>query len=92
MSNYIECNDTIIFHPGYYLKEIIDESGLTREDFAKKLGITLKDLDLLLKGDKSLSVDTASRLSDMLGTTVTYWTNLQQTYDAKVREIRSKPT
>ena len=28
MSNYIEYNDKIAFHPGYYIKEIIEESGL----------------------------------------------------------------
>lgn len=37
MSNYIEYNDKIAFHPGYYIKEIIDESGITQEDFAKKI-------------------------------------------------------
>ena len=35
MSNYIEYEDQIAFHPGYYIKEIIDDSGLTQEDFAK---------------------------------------------------------
>ena len=35
MNNYAEYNDTIAFHPGYYLKEIVEESGLTQEDFAK---------------------------------------------------------
>lgn len=35
MGNYIEYNDTIAFHPGYYIKELVDESGLTQEDFAK---------------------------------------------------------
>lgn len=29
MSNYIEYNDKIAFHPGYYIKEIVEESGLT---------------------------------------------------------------
>ena len=33
MGNYIEYNDTIAFHPGYYIKELVDESGLTQEDF-----------------------------------------------------------
>ena len=31
MSNYIEYNDAIAFHPGYYVQEIVDESGLTRK-------------------------------------------------------------
>ena len=28
MSNYIEYNDTIAFHPGYYIKEIIDGNSV----------------------------------------------------------------
>ena len=34
MSNYFEYHDTIAFHPGYYIKEIIDESAMTQEEFA----------------------------------------------------------
>ena len=40
MSNYIEYDDRIAFHPGYYIKEIIDESGLTQRDFAYRLDTT----------------------------------------------------
>ena len=51
MSNYIEHNDKIAFHPGYYIKEIVDESGLTQEDFAKRLDTTPKNLSLLIRGE-----------------------------------------
>ena len=67
MSNYIEYNDTVAFHPGYYIKEIVDESGLTQKDFAKKLGTTPKNLSLLIRGEQSLSIDIAMKLSIMLG-------------------------
>ena len=30
MSNYIEYKSKIAFHPGYYIKEIVDESGMTQ--------------------------------------------------------------
>lgn len=30
MGNYIEYNDTIAFHPGYYIKELVDESEIGR--------------------------------------------------------------
>ena len=50
MSNYIEYNNKIAFHPGYYIKEIVDESGLTQEDFAKRLDTTPKNLSLLIRG------------------------------------------
>ena len=89
MSNYIEYNDKLVFHPGYYIKEIVDESGLTQEDFAKRLGTTPKNLSILLNGGQNLSSDIATKLSRMLGTSITYWLNLQQTYDTKLAEIQS---
>ena len=72
MSNYIEYNDEIAFHPGYYIKEIVDESGLTQEDFAKRLGTTPKNLSVLINGEQSLSIDIAAKLSRMLGKSKTF--------------------
>ncbi|MDD6406113.1 MAG: HigA family addiction module antitoxin [Clostridiales bacterium] len=89
MSNYIEYNDKIAFHPGYYIKEIVDESGLTQEDFAKRLDTTPKNLSLLIRGEQSLSIDIAMKLSRMIGTSIYYWLNLQNAYDAMIAEFKS---
>lgn len=89
MSNYMEYNDKIAFHPGYYIKEIIEESGLTQEDFAKRLDTTPKNLSVLVRGEQSLSIDIAMKLSRLLGTSVNYWLNLQNAYDALIAEFRS---
>ena len=48
MSNYIECNDTVVFQTGYYIAEIMEESGLTQKYFAERLDITLENLSLLI--------------------------------------------
>ena len=90
MSNYIEFDDKMAFHPGYYIKEIVDDSGLTQQDFAKRLGTTPKNLSLLIRGEQSLSVDIAMKLSRMIGTSVSYWLNLQNAYDALIAEFKSK--
>ena len=90
MSNYIEYNDRIAFHPGYYIKEIIDESGITQEDFAKRLDTTPKNLSVLISGKQKLSVDIAMKLSRMLGTSIEYWLNLQKEYDTIVAEFESE--
>lgn len=87
MSNYIEYNDRVAFHPGYYIKEIIDDSGLTQADFAKRLGTTPKNISILVRGEQSLSVDIANKLSRMLGTSLSYWLNLQQQYDEVTAEF-----
>lgn len=86
MSNYIEYNDSIAFHPGYYIQEIIDESRLTNEDFARLLDITPDNLTLLIMGEQKLSADIAIKLSEIIGTGVNYWLNLQSTYDAFFEE------
>ncbi len=89
MSNYIEYKDSLAFHPGYYIDEIIEDSGLTQEDFAKRLGTTPKNLSLLVRGKQSLSPDMAMKLSKMLGTSMQYWLNLQSAYDTALAEIQS---
>lgn len=89
MSNFIEYNDKMVFHPGYYIKEIIEESGMTQEDYAKRLDTTAKNLSLLIRGEQSLSIDMAIKLSKMMDTSIAYWLNLQQAYDAVYAEAKA---
>ena len=72
MSDFIEYKDKMAFHPGYYVKEIIEDGGLTQEEFAYRLGTTPKNLSILLRGEQRLSIDIAEKLSRMLGTTTTF--------------------
>ncbi len=44
----------------------------------------------MIRGEQSLSIDIATKLSRMLGTTVAYWLNLQQAYDDLVAEFISE--
>ena len=90
MSDYIEYHDTIAFHPGYYIREVIENSRLTQEDFAKRLDTTPKNLSLLIRGEQSLSADMAMKLSRMLGTSIAYWLNLQNAYDTLITEFKSE--
>ncbi|MBQ9240158.1 MAG: HigA family addiction module antidote protein [Duodenibacillus sp.] len=89
MSNVVEFEDKIAFHPGYYIKETIEAAGLTQEDFAKRLGTTPKNLSILVRGEQNLSIDIAVRLASMLGTSIDFWLNLQKRYEQKVAEIMS---
>lgn len=90
MSNYIEYKDKIAFHPGYYIKELVETSGLTQEDFSKRLDTTPKNLCLLLRGEQNLSIDISMKLSRLTDTSVNYWLNLQNTYDALIAEFKSE--
>lgn len=89
MSSYIEFENKIAFHPGYYIKEYIEEIGLTQEDFANRLGTTPKNISYIIRGEQSISIDIANKLSRMSGTSVKYWLNLQNEYDTIVFEIKN---
>ena len=89
MSNYIEYKDTVAFHPGYYIEEIVEESGLTQQEFANRLDTTPKNLSKLINAQQSLSVEMALKLSKMLGTSLEYWLNLQNAYDAVLARMAS---
>jgi HTH-type transcriptional regulator/antitoxin HigA len=85
-----EYQDIIAFHPGYYLKEIVEDMEITQDEFAKRLNTTPKTISKLLSGQIPLSDDIAMKLSIMLGTDVDLWLNLQKKYDEKLIEIERK--
>lgn len=88
--NKVEYSDLIAFHPGYYLKEIIEEMCITHDEFAKRLGTSGKNLSDLLNGKSKLSNEIALNLSIMFGTSVDVWLNMQKTYTEKAMQIELK--
>lgn len=89
MNNYIEYNNKMAFHPGYYIQELVEDSGLTQEDFAKRLDTTPKNLSLLIRGEQNLSIDIAVKLARLFNNSIEFWLNLQATYDAALAEIKT---
>ena len=83
----IKYNNIVAFHPGYYIKNIIKDMNLTQDEFAVRLGITPKKLDKLLSGKIKLSTNIATKLSEILGTSVEVWLNLEKSYEEKIKEI-----
>ena len=83
----VEYNDITAFHPGYYVAEVIEDMGITQEEFAARLNTTAKTVSQLVNGKCNLSRDLAKKLSVMLGTSPEVWLNLQTAYDQKLIEI-----
>ena len=70
-------------HPGEFLRETLDELGLTQAAFANALDISPMRVSHLLKGDRPVTAELALRLGRALGQSPQYWLNLQATYDLK---------
>ena len=77
-------------HPGEFLRETLDELGLTQAAFANALGISPMRVSHLLKGDRPVTAELALRLGRALGQTPQYWLNLQTAYDLKVAQAAMK--
>ncbi|MFI3142055.1 MAG: HigA family addiction module antitoxin [Clostridia bacterium] len=88
--NKIQYDNLLAFHPGYYLKEFIEDLELTQDEFALRLDTTPKTISKLVNAQANMSNDIAKKLSNMLGTSVDLWLNLQNEYDKKVLEIQEK--
>lgn len=75
-------------HPGEVMAEsYLQPLGMSAFALAKRLNVPRTRIERLVKGETSLSVDTAMRLSKFFDTTPEFWMNLQRAYDlARARE------
>lgn len=87
MSNYLRYKNKMAFHPGYFIEDFINFYGITQKDFADRVGTTPKNLCLLIKGDQSLTMDMAKKLSPVTNMSVEMWMNIQRGFDELQGEI-----
>jgi HTH-type transcriptional regulator/antitoxin HigA len=88
----IEYNNIVTYHPGYYVKEMIDELDITQDELSKRLEVTSKYMSDFIKGKAKLSDDMALKLSKVFGTSIELWLNLNKPYIEKEIEIRKRMT
>lgn len=86
MSNTLAYNNTIAFHPGYYVKEMMEEMNINQKELAQRLDTTTKTVSELVNGNINLSEEMVLKLSSMFGTSIELWLNLDNTYKQKKLE------
>ena len=68
-------------HPGFLLKEMLNQTDLSITRTADRLGVSRTALSRLLNGHAGISPEMALRLSQFFNTSVEMWINLQANYD-----------
>lgn len=71
-------------HPGEILKDELAEISMTANAFAQALHVPANRITSILNGSRSITADTALRISKFFGTTPEFWLNLQTAYDLKL--------
>ena len=69
-------------HPGeLLLEEFVKPLGITQTELARCMDVSYPRLNEIIKGRRSVTPDTALRLSRVLGMSADFWLGLQQDWD-----------
>lgn len=69
-------------HPGeILLRDFLEPMNLSQSELATRLGIPFQRVNQIVRGKRSVTPDTALRLSKLFGTSVELWLNLQLACD-----------
>jgi addiction module HigA family antidote len=73
-------------HPGGYLKELLDELGLSQYRLAHDIAVPAMRINHIIHGKRPVTAELALRLGRYFGQSPRYWLNLQSRYDMDVTE------
>ena len=71
-------------HPGEILADELEEIGISAATLAEKLDVPKNRIYQIINEQRSITADTAMRLSIFFGTTAEFWLNLQKCYELDV--------
>jgi len=78
-------------HPGEILfEEYLKPLGISQYRLAKEISVSPRRINEIVHGQRSITADTALRLSRHFGTSDRFWLNLQTRYDLEVEKDRLK--
>ena len=69
-------------------KDVIPRSGMTREQYAKKLGISRPQLYNLIGNKRRLTFEVASKLGEITGKGPAFWLQLELDHKLHSRGVR----
>ncbi|MGP0060063.1 MAG: HigA family addiction module antitoxin [Beijerinckiaceae bacterium] len=73
-------------HPGEILADELRELGVTPTELSRQIAVPPNRVTQIIKGQRSITGDTALRLGHWFKTSAQFWLNLQSSYDLRVAE------
>jgi antitoxin HigA-1 len=76
-------------HPGeILLEEFLVSYGISQYRLAKDISVPPRRINEIVRGQRSITADTALRLARFFRTTERFWLNLQTRYDLELEKDR----
>lgn len=83
--------EVLNIHPGEILeKEFLQPMGISAYRLSKEIGVQQTRISQIVKEKRSITADTAIRLSLFFGTTEAFWMNLQREHDLRKSHIEKQ--
>src|SRR3989304_4680385 len=74
-------------HPGEILiEEFLKPMGISQYKLAKDINVPARRINEIVQGKRSITPDTALRLSRYFGLSERFWINLQARYDLEIEK------
>ncbi|MBI5235034.1 MAG: HigA family addiction module antidote protein, partial [Deltaproteobacteria bacterium] len=74
-------------HPGEILmEEFLKPMGISQYKLAKDISVSARRINEIVQGKRSITPDTALRLSRFFGLSERFWINLQTRYDLEMEK------
>lgn len=73
-------------HPGEFLRESLEERGLSQARFARAIGVAPMRISHVVRGARPVTAELALLFGRAFGQSPQYWLNLQTAYDLKLAE------
>ena len=74
-------------HPGEILmEEFLEPMGISQYKLAKDISVPARRINEIVQGKRSITPDTALRLSRYFGLSERFWINLQARYDLEIEK------
>ena len=73
-------------HPGEILAEELEELGVSPTELSRQIAVPPNRISQIIKGQRSITGDTALRLGHWFKTSAQFWLNLQAAYDIRIAQ------
>jgi HTH-type transcriptional regulator / antitoxin HigA len=70
--------------PGETIADLLEEREMTQTDLARRLGVSLKHANQVIKGTASISAELALGLEKVFGASADFWLNRESHYQADI--------
>lgn len=79
-------------HPGEILfEEFLKPMGISQNQIGRDLGVSPRRINEIIHGKRSITADTALRLSIYFGNSASFWLGLQMDYDLEIAADNQLP-